>query len=132
MSAFTKAVVSGKFLEKNAERAFMVFDSIVYERGSVGSGLVIETPLNFETDFASVPQIMWTIFPPYGKVTKAAIVHDFLYKCLRENKSHWCASSYKEADYVFWEAMLVCGVKKWEANCMWFAVRCFSTISKDK
>ena len=38
-------------------------------------------PAGFITDFASVPRILWWIFPPYGEFTKAAVVHDYLYDC---------------------------------------------------
>lgn len=37
-------------------------------------------PAGFITDFASVPRILWWIFPPYGEFTKAAVLHDYLYE----------------------------------------------------
>jgi hypothetical protein len=38
-----------------------------------------EIPAGFVTDFASVPRILWSILPPYGEHTEAAVVHDWLY-----------------------------------------------------
>jgi hypothetical protein len=36
-------------------------------------------PVGYVTDFASVPPILWSIFPPIGKYNRAALIHDFLY-----------------------------------------------------
>lgn len=33
----------------------------------------------YVTDFASVPQILWSLIPPIGRYNRAALVHDFLY-----------------------------------------------------
>lgn len=40
---------------------------------------IIVVPKGFVTDFASVPKIFWNILPPFGKYTKAAVIHDYLY-----------------------------------------------------
>jgi len=63
---------------------------------------VTEVPTGFDTDYASVPRIFWSIYPPDGIYTPAALVHDFKYKkqdCTRA-----------EADALFLEAMAACGV----------------------
>ncbi|EOD5071623.1 TPA: DUF1353 domain-containing protein [Salmonella enterica subsp. enterica serovar Enteritidis] len=39
---------------------------------------VISVPAGFVTDLATVPRIFWTLLPPDGKYTKAAIIHDYL------------------------------------------------------
>lgn len=58
----------------------------------------INIPAGFETDFASVPQLLWNLLPPTGRYTRAAVVHDFLYRtpglCTRA-----------QADAVLYEAM---------------------------
>jgi len=62
----------------------------------------IEVPTGFDTDYASVPRIFWSVYPPDGSYTEAAVVHDFLYDeqpCTRA-----------EADAVFMEAMVALGV----------------------
>ena len=41
---------------------------------------IICVPVNFETDFASTPRILWPIFPPTGTYGKAAVGHDYLYR----------------------------------------------------
>jgi hypothetical protein len=78
---------------------------------------VIEVPYKFITDFASVPQALWWIFPPWGKYGKAAVVHDWCYSTKWKTK--------KEADAVFYEAMGVLGVPQWKRTLLYFAVHFF-------
>src|SRR5688500_11341220 len=42
-------------------------------------GTAYTVPAGFVTDFASVPRILWNILPPYGKHSRAAVLHDWLY-----------------------------------------------------
>jgi hypothetical protein len=45
-----------------------------------GFGVTITAPAGFITDFASTPQIVWTLgMPKSGIYDPAAIVHDYLY-----------------------------------------------------
>lgn len=46
---------------------------------TLSDGNEICIPVGYVTDFASVPQILWSICPPIGKYNRAALVHDFLY-----------------------------------------------------
>lgn len=39
----------------------------------------VEVPEGFLTDFASVPRILWSLYPPDDVYTQAAVVHDYLY-----------------------------------------------------
>ena len=77
---------------------------------------IIVVPKGFETDFASVPRILWNILPPIGKYTKAAVIHDYLY-AKGENLTR------NKADAVFLEAMRDLDV--WEVTrfSMWMGVR---------
>ena len=34
----------------------------------------------YKTDLASVPRFLWSIVPPFGEYTFAAIIHDYLYE----------------------------------------------------
>ncbi len=78
---------------------------------------VITVPAGTITDLASVPRILWSVFPPHGRWAKAAIVHDYLYDNAIGTKA-W-------ADAVFNEAMGVLGVPLWRRKLMFWAVRCF-------
>lgn len=75
-------------------------------------------PRGFETNLASVPAIFWPILPPFGKWSRPAILHDYLY-----SKSGEC--SRQLADSLFLEAMQDCGVGWWQRQAIYYAVRAF-------
>ena len=77
----------------------------------------IEVPADYITDLASVPRVLWSVFPPHGRYAKAAIVHDYLYANALGTKQ-W-------ADRVFLEAMTVLNVPRWRRTVMYLAVRLF-------
>lgn len=78
--------------------------------------LCVTVPAGFETDFASIPRIMWPVIGhPAGRYAQAAVLHDFLYR------AHIFAR--KRADDLFLEAMEVLGVPFWQRWAMWVAVR---------
>lgn len=79
----------------------------------------ITVPVGFETDFASVPRAFWSVFPPYGHFTKAAVVHDFLYGTTDHKLTR------EEADRVFLEIMTGGRTALWRAYLMYRAVRWF-------
>lgn len=76
----------------------------------------------FETDFASIPRFLWTLAPPDGRYTQAAVVHDWLYTTQTGPKDM--------ADRIFKEAMEVLGVPRWKRNLMYMAVKCFGRYRK--
>jgi hypothetical protein len=41
---------------------------------------IIQIPTGFVTDFASIPRPLWSILPPTGTYSRAAVVHDFCYR----------------------------------------------------
>lgn len=88
-----------------------------YYVGGEDSEDFIDVPENFYTDFASIPRIFWTILPPDGEYTQAAVLHDFLYR------NH--IRSRAEADAIFLEAMTVLEVPEWKRDVMYWAVRTF-------
>ena len=51
----------------------------------------------FTTDLASVPRIFWPIVPPFGRYSRAAVLHDYL---LQEN-----LVSIETANEMFFEAL---------------------------
>ncbi|MBM2915564.1 DUF1353 domain-containing protein, partial [Escherichia coli] len=78
---------------------------------------VISVPAGYVTDLASVPRLLWSVFPPHGRYAKAAIIHDWLYDNALRTK--------KEADRIFLDAMKVLKVPAWRRSLMYFAVRLF-------
>ena len=75
----------------------------------------IVVPVGFDTDFASVPRLLWPLLPPQGRHSKAAVVHDWLYR-------HRVASR-GISDRIFYDAMIDSGVKRWRAYLMWLGLR---------
>ncbi|EOK4349625.1 DUF1353 domain-containing protein [Escherichia coli] len=37
---------------------------------------MISVPVGYVTDLASVPRILWSVFPPHGRYAKATIIHN--------------------------------------------------------
>lgn len=69
----------------------------------------------FVTDWASVPQWLWSIFHPTGKHDEADLEHDFLY----DNR----ISTRVEVDLFFLKRMLECDLSVINAYCRFFGVR---------
>lgn len=72
-----------------------------------------------ETDFASVPRVFVWFLPRYGRYTKAAILHDYLW---RERASKGTLN-YVDADGTFRRAMRELGVPFLKRWILWGAVR---------
>lgn len=73
-------------------------------------------PAGFETDFASIPRVFWTLVGhPAGQYAQAAVLHDWLYRTKAVPRA--------EADRIFREAMVVLQVPAWQRWAMWAAVR---------
>lgn len=91
--------------------------------GKVEDNVVVEIPLGYTTDGASVPRIFWWVVPPWGNYGQSAVVHDFLLekKFLLVNGTPNTVSR-KLADKIFREAMLVAGVNPITAHVMYAAV----------
>ena len=72
-----------------------------------------------ETDFASVPRVFVWLLPRYGAYTKAAMVHDLLWR------EYACKGrmSYRDADGVFRRALRELEVPFLRRWMMWTAVR---------
>jgi len=85
---------------------------------------IIKVPTGTKTDFASIPRFLWTFFPPIGKYTQSAVLHDFL---VVENKRSW-----KECADIFLEAMKVQEVGEWRRNTMYFFVRAYGYVRKNE
>ena len=96
---------------------WMVDRPFRYYVGSENSNDFINVPIGTITDFASVPRIFWSIFPPYGEYTQAAVLHDYLYQTHFRTK--------KESDLIFLEAMGVLKVPAWKKYIMYEAVNLF-------
>ena len=128
MSSFTSPLVVTPMPDG---RRWKLVEPFRYHLDSIESELIITVPVGFVTDFASIPWIFWTFLPAWGRYGKAAVVHDYLYQQhathLCENR--WFVFSRKNADNIFYEAMLVSGTRHWKARVMWLAVRLFAWLA---
>lgn len=101
----------------------------------------IRVPEGFITDFASIPRVFWTCWPPTGMYGKAAVVHDYLYVVGGRVPCPTCVTmgeiglggscpqakffTKAQADRVFRDAMEVLGVKNPQRWIMWQMVQRF-------
>ena len=79
----------------------------------------VTVPQGYVTDFASVPRFFWRVFPPTGKYTRSAVVHDYLCDIRIDQPL---------ADAIFLAAMKQDGVKLWRRTTIYYAVRAYQTI----
>lgn len=97
-----------------------VYQGFTYRIGAPNGCQYVSIPKGFVTDFASIPRGLWNIFPPAaGKHSKAAVVHDCMYKTGHisvDGRDDPRPITRGEADDIFLEAMEVAGVN-------WFARR---------
>lgn len=77
-----------------------------------------EIPSGFTTDFASVPQALTWLVPRYGRYTKAAILHDYLWALCRKGEFNWA-----DADGLLRRTMRELEVPLVRRWLMWAAVR---------
>lgn len=77
----------------------------------------IKIKKGFVSDLASIPRIMWVIFPPFGRYTEASVVHDYLYSTSEMKR--------KQCDNVFFALMIENNVNYVTAKIMYYAVRLF-------
>lgn len=106
--------------------------------GTKGDTFVV--PLDFRTDFATVPRFLHWLVSPYGPYTRAAVLHDWLLVELAEHHARWEGrkadgvgpgsafhdeppANSRDADGIFRRVMQDLGTawaKRW---VMWTAVR---------
>lgn len=99
-------------------------------------GDVITVPKGATTDFASIPRIFWSIYPPYGLYGKAAIIHDYLYRNggyinIKEDGLPIFMKNFTriECDEIFLDGMECLGVNKFTRYAMYRMVRWFGKNS---
>jgi len=88
------------------------------------NGYIINVPKGFITDLASVPRSFWTIFPPFGVYTPAAVIHDFLY-----SEYNVTGINRTLSDKIFLFIMRELGVGFFKSKTMYRAVRLFGETS---
>ena len=88
---------------------------------------IITVPINFVTDFASIPWPLYKVLRPDGPWDRASVIHDFL--CRMANHDKETAMDYKHADDIFYEAARSDGVWVVTAFLFWGTIRIFHKFS---
>jgi len=116
MSTFTTPLIVSPL---DNGRDWKLIGAFGYHIGTLESSEIISVPAGFITDFASIPRFLWSIFPPWGRYGKAAVIHDY---CYRKG-----LFTRKRSDKIFYEAMKVLKVPYWKRCAMYRAVRLFGS-----
>jgi len=126
MSSFTDALITRRLsdgLNWDVERQFDFYI------GELGSNVFSRVHKGFTTNLASIPRLARLFVPKTGKHDQAATLHDQGYeyrvifirqadgkiKAVEKDRAYW--------DRVFYDALLVLGVRKTRAWLMYRAVR---------
>lgn len=91
---------------------FQVLIPLVF-RASDGTDYTV--PAGAVTDFASVPQALWSLLPPFGDHSRASVLHDWLYQAGTTTRG--------KADSLFKDAMQACGVGWFTRQSLYLGVR---------
>jgi hypothetical protein len=104
-------------VQQDGDKNWIVMAPLSY----TGQNETFHVPLEMLTDFASVPRPFVWLLPRYGRWTKAAIVHDYLWRQavpLSDGRL-----SLRQADAIFRRAMRELDVAFLRRWFMWTAVR---------
>jgi hypothetical protein len=93
----------------------MTAEDMVYTIGTTTERIIV--PKGFVTDFASIPQPLWSFgLSPQGQYSRAAVIHDYLYwtqGCTRVQSDRLLLIAMKESGVGgFSEALIFQGVRK--------------------
>jgi len=102
MSSFTSLLVVSPMPDG---RNWKLFRPFTYHIGSKYSRRFIRVAAGFITDFASIPKFIFWLLPWWAKFSKPSVLHDWLY---RVKAIIGELITRKEADDIFYEAMLIC------------------------
>ena len=81
-------------------------------------------PKGFITNGADIPRVLWSIFPPNSpEYLSAVVLHDYM--CAKRD-----VFTYKEADEMFYRAMMDIGVAKWKAKLFYKSWRIYHRFKK--
>jgi hypothetical protein len=111
--------------EKIGKHTWKLHEKYRFIRLRNGEEETIKVPKGYETDFASVPSLFWTLVPKSGEYDGAAVIHDYLYGLRGADLKP--ARTRAECDWIFLDGMAVLGVGYFKRHLMWSAVRIFGS-----
>lgn len=105
-------------------RFWIAVEDMEWFIGSTHERIVV--PKGFVTDFASIPQGLWSIgLSPHGQYSRAALVHDYLYwsqGCTRDQADRLMVVAMKESnvggfdEYIVYQGVHHAGEGAWNNN----------------
>ena len=107
-------------LERLGPGQYRLARPLVYRERINGGGIEVTVPAGFETDFASIPRLLWGLYPPDGSYALPAVAHDYLYRR--------CGCSRFLADAMFRDMMRAERVPLVRRMLIYYAVRCFGWL----
>lgn len=123
MSSFTEPLIyqnTGRWLKNSP--IYVVQKPFRYYVGKPDSSVWVDVPEGLETDLASTPNVVWSLFPSNGVYDQMAVLHDYLYQEGLVSRIL--------CDVIFYEAMGVPlkgqpVIPEWRRWSMYRAVRLF-------
>ena len=106
-------------------------DVFTFYIGEVTDQKFVTVPQGFFTDGATVPRLLWPIFPPWGEYGQAAVTHDYLCTTLTLTKNGdnpILKITQAEVDKIFEKAMKVLGTPWWKRKIMYWAVHLYHSL----
>lgn len=99
---FDKLKIIGTLkVEEYSYNTFKLLGDLIFVIGNH----TVTVPKGFITDFASVPKKLWGLVGPYGRHTKAAVLHDWLYSS--QSKENFSKEVADKLFLLFMEYLLV-------------------------
>jgi hypothetical protein len=98
-----------------------LLEDVVYHVGSPKSTDKIVVPAGTIWDGGSVPQIFWNVVSPWGRASKAYLLHDHLYATQERSRL--------VSDAILMEAMEVLGVNYFQRKAVYQCVRLFGFVA---
>lgn len=120
----TAAFLTPLRFEKIGDQRWLLTDDLLFQSAQLGKVVIV--PRGFQTDLASIPRFLWSIFPKTDRWDSAAVVHDAGYAgALTDIDGNRIAVTKQESDRLFREGCRVLKVNAVIAYIMYWMVRLF-------
>lgn len=104
-----------------------------YIKIKLSNGLLICIPIGYVWDLASVPRILWWLFPPDNDAELAFLIHDYLYENHRYLK---ITEEFANNELLRWSNATNGtegrSLRNWDNTCRYLAVKWFGKRVWDK
>jgi len=110
-------------LEEKKETLWKLYEPITI---SLSNNEILEIPIGFITDFASVPRIFWSAISSIGHYNLASIIHDYFYTYKTKSRKfadeeflkwmNFTTPNTKIRNYVMYICVRAFGAKRYKRN----------------